>query len=78
MIPDTVKEAFKRLIQPEEFRDMHELILLECTDVVTGAPVHAVCAVLKRPNGVDTIPIAVMTSPDIRKRLIPSATLEFS
>ena len=78
MIPDTVKEAFKRLIQPEEFRDMHEVILLECTDAVTGAPVHAVCAVLKRPNGVDTVPIAVMTSPDIRKRLIPPATLEFS
>lgn len=78
MIPDSVKEAFTRLIQPEKFRDMHEVVLLECTDVVTGASVHTICAILKRSDGVETVPIAVMVSPDIRQRLIPPATLEFS
>ena len=77
MIPDSIKEAFARLIQPEKFGDMHEVVLLECTDAITGAPVHTVCAVLKRTDGVDTVPIAVMTSPDIRQRLIPPAKLEF-
>jgi hypothetical protein len=78
MIPDSTKEAFTRLIQPEKFKDMHEVVLLECTDAVTGLPVHAVCAILKVAGGVNTVPIAVMTSPDIRQRLIPPATLEFS
>ena len=77
MIPDSVKEAFTRLIQPEKFRDMHEVVLLECTDAVTGAPVHTVCAVLKRPDGVETVPIAIMTAPDIRQRLIPPKEPEF-
>ena len=77
MIPESVKEAFTRLVQPEKFSDMHEVVLLECTDAVTGAPVHTVCAVLRRPNGVDAVPIAVMTSPDIRQRLIPPKDLEF-
>ena len=78
MIPDSVKEAFKRLIQPEEFKDMHEVVLLECLDAVTRLPVHTICAILKRADGVETVPIAVMTSPDIRQRLIPPVTLEFS
>ena len=77
-ISDPIKEAFGRLVQPERFPDMHEVVLLECTDAITGLPVHAVCAILKRGDGVDTVPLAVMTSPDIRRRLIPPATLEFS
>jgi hypothetical protein len=52
--------------------------LLECTDAITGLPVHAVCAILKKGDGVDTVPLAVMTSPDIRRRLIPPAELEFN
>jgi hypothetical protein len=77
-ISDPIKEAFGRLVQPERFPDMHEVVLLECTDAITGLPVHAVCAILKRGDGVEALPVAVMTSYDIRKRLIPPATLEFS
>ena len=78
MSPDSVKEAFTRLIQPEKFRDMHEVVLLECTDTITGLSVHAVCAILKRGDGMDTVPLAIMTSPDIRQRLIPPVELEFN
>ena len=77
-ISDPIKEAFGRLVQPERFPDMHEVVLLECTDAITGLPVHAVCAILKRGDGVDTVPLAVITSPDIRRRLIPPAELEFN
>ena len=51
-ISDPIKEAFGRLVQPERFPDMHEVVLLECTDAITGLPVHAVCAILKRGDAV--------------------------
>ena len=45
--------------------------------VFADSPEEASKVILKRPDGVETVPLAVMTSPDIRQRLIPPATLEF-
>ena len=77
-ISDTTKEAFGRLVHPKQFQDMHDVVLLECTDAITGLPVPVVCAILKKGDGVDTVPLAIMTSPDIRQRLIPPVELEFN
>ena len=78
MIPEAVKGAYERLVRPGKFPEVAVTVLLECTDAETGLPVHAVCLVVRKGDGVEALPVAVMTSYDIRKRLIPPTTLEFS
>lgn len=77
MIPKSVKEAYERIVTPEKFPDAVDTVLLECIDAETGLPVNAICVITQKGHNVEAIPVAVMTTYDIRKRLIPPKDLEF-
>lgn len=77
MIPAEVKGTYERIVSPERFPEMVDTVLLECTDAETGLPVNAICLVVRKGDGVEVLPVAVMTSYDIRKRLIPPAEPDF-
>lgn len=71
MIPAEVKGAYERIVSPGKFPEVVDTVLLECTDAETGLPVSAICLVVRKGDEVEALPVAVMTSYDIRKRLIP-------
>lgn len=77
MIPPEVNDAYLRLIQPKEYDEVLGSLLLECTDIETLQPVHAICVLTRKGDGVEAVPVAVMTPPDIMKKLVPPADLKF-
>lgn len=75
MIPKPITDAFTRLIRSSDFKDVRDVLLLECQDASTGLPVYTVClAMATEDGGTDAVPIAIMVSPEVRGKLLPPTT----
>ncbi len=76
MIPPAINEAYLRLTHSHRYPDIQGTMLLECTDIETLQPVHAVCLIVRKGDGVEAVPVAVMTPPGITKKLVPPVDLK--